>query len=369
MDEVAFTKHDLPLLLEQVNTVFPDDSERYNTAGGFILESISGLAQYLSLDKKAELYNNKMIQKRGQQFNVLGMLVNDADTAAGIKKAGELLLAAPPQKGSPYLLTMVLTRHKQKAVALYPALFALAGDSISGYTVCMMANTLIDSGYLSLEKLTESIPLVIAKSREQRLRENGYSAYNILRLLKKFKTAEAWEEIKQYQYSESNYVRNQAVELLCEHDITPDAKVIDSLAADKYFRIAVYELLIGKNLMQLYPKKYLTQAYFAESYMAGYDEDDAYSKIIPLGMKKTLYKNRMQKFYLFELRGEDPDEKPSLGIAGPFSDNNDIATINEESNAVGIYSEPLDKRNLETQLVLYLIKRKIGPRQSEQDEN
>ncbi len=369
-NEVVFSKEDLPVLLQQINTSFPDDSEKYNTAGGFILEAINGLGKYLPLDKKEELYQNKMIQSRGQQFNVLTMMLNDADTNAAIKKAVELLLAAPPKKGYAYLFSMELKRHPQQAAAQFPALLQLAGDSVCGNTVCMLANHLIDSGYLTLEKLKTSFPIIIEKSKQQRQGVAG-SAYYMLTLLAKLNTTEAWEEVRQYQFSRYNYVVSHAVNLLCEHDMAPDAKAIDSLAADKFSRISIYELLTSKNLMQLYPKKYLTQQYFAESYMSDHDEDDNYSSVISLGVKKAMYKGRMQKFYLYEMRTDYADDKPLLGVVGPFSDNNEITTINEESNAVGIYSEPLDKRNLDTQLKLYLIKRKLGPAppQRELDDN
>ena len=145
----------------------------------------------------------------------------------------------------------------------------------------------------------------------------------------------------------------------------PDAAVVDSLAADRYYRIDIYNMLSAKNLIRIYPKKYLTQQYLAESYLANADEETAYTYYKPLGSKRALYNGKKQKFYLFELRTEDDSDMPHLGISGPFSDDEKLVSIDEDVNATGVYSNQIDKTNLDTQLKLYLIRRKIdeAPRQ------
>ncbi len=359
LSEVFFSRNDVPLLLKEIASPFRDDSGNYHIVGSHLFNQLKEYPGELSVADLEQLYKNESVSRRGQQQQVLMLLIKLNDSIGAYKKLKELLVSTPPQKGSSYNLGYELRAHLSLAQTLYPELLQLAADSITGSMACDLARALMDSGYLKKEKLEAMLPSLIEKSRQARQYNSPYQARGIMQLLATFKSPLAWDEIKQYQGVNSNYLKYLTVKLLCDNGINPLAVAVDSLAADKYYRLDTYHLLEGKGSAGLFPAQYRTQQYFAESYLANYDEDGAYNSYKPLGVKRATYNGEKQKFYLFELGQYDDSSQHTLGIAGPFSDDNKVTTIGDNDNATGVYSETINTGDLENQLKLYLIKRKI----------
>ena len=363
--EVYFSKNDVPVLVREIASSFPDDTGSYHPIADFLYTQLNVYAHELSVKQLEQLYSSEAVAKRGQQFQILSLLIARQDSVEAFRYLKQLLLSAAPAKGFSFSLGFELMKHPAMAKTLYPELLQKADDSTMGYMVCDLFKNLIDSNVLKKDELGEQFALLIEKSKNLRRNNLSYGGAGMLRLLASVNSPDVLEEIRQYQYVNANSLKYTAVKILCDNMKIPDAAVVDSLAADRYYRIDIYNMLSAKNLIRIYPKKYLTQQYLAESYLANADEETAYTYYKPLGSKRALYNGKKQKFYLFELRTEDDSDMPHLGISGPFSDDEKLVSIDEDVNATGVYSNQIDKTNLDTQLKLYLIRRKIdeAPRQ------
>ena len=357
--EVYFGENDLPLLLHEYESSFPDDTSVYGRSAAFFYQQIELLADQLTIPQIEALYRYARTHKRSQQCAILQLLTNQKDTVVGFAKLKELMLTEPPHDGFSYLLSYRLKRSAALTATLYPELLQLAGDSVSGYLVCDVAEYLLDSGYIKPASLAGQVPMLLEKSRQLHQQTAPLPAFSLMKLLMHFPSPQVWDEVAQYQFAKDNMLRYDAVKLMADSMRKPAAVALDSLAADDAYRIELYNLLKTDKMLSLFPAKYRTQQYFAQAYaaMTG-DEDFPVTVVRSLGARKEMYQDKKQKFYLFELKSE-ADTLAYLGIAGPFSDDMQKVLIDDDANASGLYTDPLDKGNLDNQLKLYLIKKKI----------
>ena len=368
LSEVTFTKADAQALIRAVITEHPaDTSNPFATVTTFRLFNIlKEFGSDIPMQQLEQLYQHPMVVDRGQQFQVLNMMAMQKDSIATYAKVKELLLKSPPTKGGAYAVTARFNQHPQLSKTLFPELLQQCADSVMGYMVCNLACRLIDSSYLLKKDLERYIPLIITKSKELRNNKSHWASSTVVDLLSHLGTKEAMDEIKQYQYSFENYLRYAAIEVLVDSQQRPDPGALDSIASDKYYRLRLYHLLNDKNVAGYYPAKYLTQQYFAESYMSEVDDDDYYGNITYVGMRTELYKGQKQKFYLYKAEYTDGDSTTYyMGVAGPFNNDPKQVTIDYDESACGFSADPLDMKQLDNQLKVYLIKKKINDSRQE----
>ncbi len=102
---------------------------------------------------------------------------------------------------------------------------------------------------------------------------------------------------------------------------------------------------------KLFPRQYLTQKYFAESYVyVAASDDDAPSDLTYLTQKTINFKGRQARFFFYKVSyGEDDDINYSLAGAGPFNlDTKDVSS--EMAMGALYYDEDFDPANLSTQI-------------------
>lgn|GEM_PF-1438172 len=365
-EEVFFSTADIPVLLKEAGSYFKDDTAAGTifgmSTGGYLMDALKGYADEVTPAQLEQLYNNENVRKRGQQIKVLGMMAAQKDSVTAYKMIKQLLISSRPTKGYIYPLSYEMKKHPYMTLTMYPELLQLLGDSVCGSMVMWRTSALLDSNLLDVNALRAQLPVILAQSKIIREDKHAFGDGTMLKILAKIGGEPLWEEIRKYQYSANVNLRYQAIKMLCDSNISPDAIAIDSMAAHSNYRVEVYNLLSPKD-KALFPVRYLTQAAFAEAYMSNYeDEDAAYGHIEPLGMRKETYNGKKQLFYLFKLKGDNTDtaeNKTMLGIIGPFAEDGKQLTIDEENKVNGIYSEPLNISNVDNQLKIYLIKKKI----------
>jgi hypothetical protein len=360
-NQVFFYKQDAAALIREAGTTFPDDTLDYGSTRATLINAVANLAGDLPLNAMEDLYLKENAKKSSLALRILDIMMQHNDTTAAIKKVNNLLLTQTPANGYTYSLNFQLRKHPHLTAALYPALWKLSGDSIVGGMVNQLSGFLIDSGYMEKSLLLNNASVIIDNSREARKSISYATRSEMLQLLGRIKSPAAIAEMKLYQFAEQNWTRYLAVRNLLEIGEQPEARIIDTLAADKTYRLELHSLLAENNKPSLFPKKYLNQQYFAEAYMAAADEEDGYfTQMKLLGMRKATYQGRKQKFFLYELRTGNDTDKPVLGITGPFSDNEAVLEIVPDDNITGYAEEPLMPGKLEKQLDLYLLRRKMA---------
>lgn len=130
---------------------------------------------------------------------------------------------------------------------------------------------------------------------------------------------------------------------------------MNGLAADKEFRLGLYEKLKSANKLKLFPAAYRTQKHFSESAVlqSASDEQEP-SAIKYLTQKTETIDGKKYRFYLYKIIFEGEDESTSyLGIAGGY----DLQGKNPEpiKEFTGIYwDEDFDSGKISQQFKSFL---------------
>ena len=146
------------------------------------------------------------------------------------------------------------------------------------------------------------------------------------------------------------YIQIETLSELLKNNQTINAGVIQRLAAKRESRTELYDTLKAYKKENLFPKQYLTQKYFAESYVyAAASDDYEPSEITYVTQKLVNFKGRQSRFFFYKVLYDEDDKKNySLACAGPF----DVSTtkLSEEDADADIYSdEYFDQENLASQ--------------------
>lgn len=361
IDEVLFLKKDIPLLINEVQRPFPDDDDRliFSRAGNKLFGVLKPYAADMTMEQLNELYRAPLIAKRKLQFDVLIMMLELEDTTAAANAIKELLISSPPVSGGHYMLLYKLRAYPGLVRGFYPKLLERCADTSIGSLVCALAKRLLDSANITRQEMKSYSPVIVEKSRQQRLSGGPLPGRDLFELLARIGTDETWNELEQYQYVHNKHIRYTAVSLMIDSMHMPAAAVLDSIAADEDYRLTLHRALTRKELTSLFPKRYLKQELFAKCYLADYDYEGDYENYSLIGPRTEMYKGKKQTFYLYKAMNAN-DSAYYLGVVGPFSTSSSVATLDDEEDVTGFHSDPLNMAKVGEQLKVYLISRKIS---------
>ncbi|MFC4231945.1 TraB/GumN family protein [Parasediminibacterium paludis] len=354
--EAYFDKNDLPLLLKEVNAIFKWDSANYFRVHSFIIDELEGLATDLTPSVIKNTYLTMPLQHASEQFKLLKLLTQVNDTTEGFATLKQLMLNHLPTSSQPYLLEYNLRQHPALTKTFFPDWLPLIKDSTCSNIVCQTLIDLIDSNYLSKDFLVTNAAAIIEHIKTLRniIGKNAYYSGQ-LDLLKRINTIEAWKEINAYQYVKNLGAQYKAVSLLLETKKQLAINILDTIANDNDYRLSLYNLLKENKQTALFPKRFATQRYFAESLLISNDEDNDYESIKFLGERIINFKGKSRKFFLFEVKYNIDDKESYLGVSGAYSLNPLSLEVIDEHNITGIYTtEKLDKKLIDTQLKAYI---------------
>ncbi|MEX6688855.1 TraB/GumN family protein [Danxiaibacter flavus] len=231
---------------------------------------------------------------------------------------------------------------------IYKHLLPFAKDSVNAPSIAELMLTLVDSGFIKITDIAASENQFIetAKSLLPFYKTNtadssnyNYDIYSLLKLIGRYNSPVGIQTVKSYLSAKEPYLLKVAALILLEKNEEVNASVFTTIAADRSMRTRLYDDLKEKNKTSLFPRKYLTQSYFAESlvYNAASDEDLP-SSLKFLMQKQGTYNGKTYNFFLYKVTyGEGDDISSYLGIAGGFSSNaNNIEPLDDVS---GVYWE------------------------------
>jgi len=294
--------------------------------------------------------------------NICLSLLAKLHTRESYAALGQLLQQSPPGQSFDYSFTASLTDSLGLTVGIYPVLQQLAADSIHATSIAGIANTLIDSGFIQLDKIRPAETDFInaaGKLLKPFLKDNSgnYSVYQLLTLLGRFNTAASNKILKNYLAVKSPWLQKEAALELIKNTQPVPIAVLNSLAADKSMRYSLYNDLKDIKKKALFPARYLTQAYFAEAavYNAATDDDEEeIDKMVFLFKKTARYKGKPYVFYLYKVVSTFTDEPAGfLGIAGGYSVSG--AALEPAIDISGIYrGKNFDAKNTAALLAAYI---------------
>jgi uncharacterized protein YbaP (TraB family) len=237
----------------------------------------------------------------------------------------KLITAAAPNHMPDYHFGSGLKDSLALTARFYPDLQRIAKHEHYGPILADIALTLMDSGLIKKEFVLESQNDFLQSSAiwVQKLKQSDsaqYRAWRLLELLHNFNTPASNNMLQQFLPVKDNAFREVVVIYLLKNNQPVPAWAFDSLAADRAMRSRFYEELTTLNKTKLFPKKYLTQAYFAESSMMASVTDDVEPDVMEfVAVKKAKYKGKLYNFYLYKVHFNYDDESAAyLGISGAW---------------------------------------------------
>jgi hypothetical protein len=242
---------------------------------------------------------------------------------------------------------------------ILPSLLRYTGDSILSFPLAYLQQTMLDSNVIAVSDLAAYRKqwLSFASNRLAHVTdpERDYSAYDgdLVNVLLSFNDREANKIVVGYLSAPEIDLKKLVFLGLTKHGEPVSQYHALEIAADKYYRIAFYEELAKGGNEKLFPRKYLNQKSFAESYLyQSFDEDEP-SKIIPLGERVSTFHGKKQKFYLYKVVYQyDGEELSYLGISGPFAVNHSVA-LSDDSIA-GLSEEVFEQSKINEHFKNYL---------------
>jgi len=285
-------------------------------------------------------------------------------TASSYTALKELLMRHTPVKRSANSLSYRVTDSMQLARTLFPDILKLSNNTFFAERIIEVCAEMLDSNEVNLAMLTpyKNNFLHTADTILHNLKSEediyGYAYTDLLHLLSRFNDEECNGMLERYLALDNLVIKQEAVLALLKNGKAVDPAHLKKLAAANHSRSDFYRKLkkIGKD--DLFPAKFRTQRYIAESEIfTNSSEDDEPASIKFLSEKLVFFKGTKQKFYLFEITfhyGEDAESSEHyLGIAGPFS--TDKKQLETSSSATGLfYEKPFDKEAIDKQFATYL---------------
>ncbi|MFL9481953.1 TraB/GumN family protein [Chitinophagaceae bacterium LWZ2-11] len=327
---VPFAKKDLPLLhaalfKQYLPINFYVDTTMINEA---IAKQLIRVNDTSTIAFVKQQYHQFINEREPLKIVALALLAN-VHTKESYDLLAHLLITSPPEKDAlSYKIRAGLNDSLALTASIYSSLAKLASDSTSGPALAKISLTLIDSSALdkSVVKTYEGDFITAANTLLPSLKKKTDDFYNyeirdLIKLLLVLNSPASVKTVKDYLQVYDKDLREYVAARLLEKGIPVQPEIITGIAADKVSRQNLYYDLKKMNRSSLFPKQYLTQAYFAESqmYLMASDEDDPTS-ITFLSKKEGLYNEKKYLFYLYKVTyGKGKDATSYLGVAGGYN--------------------------------------------------
>lgn len=365
LDKVSFSKSDLPVLHKAFLMSYPDDTLYYGSVRNKLINVFDGLSDSSTVDFIIENYE-KLGDRGSDKLAMLNLLVDYKTTHSYATLKDLFVKKTPTNLGNRSSIGYGITDSLDLAKILYPDILVLLKNGDFWEDVANYTSTLLDSNTIepSIIKPYEKDILFIADTllAGQTLKGEDIWTWpyeSLLHLLGELNTTESNKMLQRYAAHPDIFLKKTAVTCLLKNDQQVNAREIEKVAADKEYRLDLYEGLKRIKKESFFTSKYLAQRYFAESEMYQFgDEDYSPSTIEYLGEKEAIFDGQKKRFFLFRLGFNDEDgkeEEVHLGIAGPYS----LEAKNLETNNDGTdiyYVEEFSKKAVDKQFKELLIK-------------
>lgn len=242
----------------------------------------------------------------------------------------------------------------------FPELLKLLANKEYSENVLSFTDDMLKKGYISATDLQPYFPQLLAEAEEQlkELKNYGKTEYfdeSLVNILTRINTTASQSKLKLYLASSNVGVKMYAAIGLLKNDQNVKAKELEKIASFPGFRQQLYVELDTLGKKSMFPTKYYTQQYFAESDLWNYFayEDEEPSKVELITIKDQMYKGEMKRFYCYKVIFEYEDEKSAyFGLSGPYPVNGKDVIISGDITG-STYSD-FDGKTIDEHLKEYL---------------
>ncbi|CAN5529401.1 hypothetical protein BH10BAC2_BH10BAC2_08740 [soil metagenome] len=348
-----FTKEELPLLHQALLKQYPWDTVRYQKINTSIQNEIINLEDISSYDFAKRNY----LQVSDEHKKILLEIMASFPTKEHFDEIKTFLLKAPPKIEWGYGFINDLKDTAQLTAGIFPDLLPLLKDTVLAASILEIARPLLDSNLISATLLNpyQADIMQFAQKQYRIIKadpENyDYTNYSLIHILGKFNNDAANLELQKWSLLKDYYLQLDVLDMLLANKQAINPQVLQTLAADKANRTAMYEKLKKYKKESLFPKKYLTQKDFAESYVytVAADEDEP-SELTYLTQKVISFKGVQSRFFFYKVTyGEDDNTGYMLACAGPFNTNAAHISSDEATGEL-LYDEDFDPSSLPEQM-------------------
>ena len=336
-----FTVNDLPLLHKSLLETYQDSDVTY----GSIVSTIANQIIRLKDSSSVKFAKDNYVDYRNASIrNYLLDIISAFKTRENYADLKDLLLKFPPGNEPNYSLQGNLKDSVALTRQMFPELLRLLKDSVMTPVILNVFRSLLDSSIVSISMLQpyQQDVMKFAERRFKILRnEDDYGSgdNSLIELLGDFSNAQCNAMLQKWLGVKPGYLKLQTITALLKNGQTVNVKVFNQLAADKVYRLDLYDGLKKYKKQSLFPKQYLTQQYFAEAmvYAASTDDDEP-SGLTYLSQKVIPFKGKVARFFFYKVAyGEEEDKKYILACAGPF--DRDPSKLSEDDATGSLYFE------------------------------
>jgi len=349
-----FTKADLPVLHKALLKPYLDFDPVDFCIHDKVVDQVASLADSTTVQFIADHFVK--VEREELKYPLLNILAR-IKTKHSYELLSSLLRHHRPGKGFAGGLAYNLSDSLQLTSVIIRELLPLFDDAIFAKALPRPVNSLLDSGLLNMsivsayeKKILEMGKRLIAEY-EQNEGSVYLNSYEWVNLIRRFNSPSGNSYLKELTKSRLLHLKYAAVEGLIKNRQLVDAAVLESLAADNYYRLNLYNLLAEHKKLSLFPVKYNTQKHLAQSIITQYLTDDDYEpkQVSFLTTKQAVYKGKPQTFYLFKVEYETEDSiEAYLGVVGPFENK---GGLKPEAEVVNISADPFNTALMQKQLM------------------
>lgn len=347
-----FDVQDLPLLYKALLKTYPKDSASYITINESIANVIENIKDTSSINMAYEAYN---ITNKKEIKILLTDIISAFHTRENYLRLKNLLLHNYTDTTLSYKLIRHLEDSLQLTASIISDLQPLLADKKMVKGLIEINNMLLDSNLISLTFIETNTQAIItyANNRFTDFKNNNddyYDDRHLIHILGKINNTAANAILQKWVTVENLYLKLQCVEMLVKnHQKVAEADLL-KLAKDNYYRVDLYKALKKQNKISLFPKRYLTQQYFAESVAYNIASDDEEpSSIDYVTQRITTLKGNKVKVFFYRVAWATEEPSYSLVSAGPYL--LDQTKMCEDSAYGNVYyQEDYDKSKLTVQI-------------------
>ena len=370
--DAPFEKKDGPLLrgalFQRYRSPFGADSTVSTLINDQLARHIAKLDDSSSVSFIRDTYGSLTGEKGRYRNAALGLLAKQ-HTAYSYAVLGDLLAKGPISERLELMTVFALKDSMRLTSAIFPVFRTWAGDTLQAPPVADLVGDMLDSGCLHLETITPWAPAFIGAANallpglKKKEHVDESSLTDLLQLIGRWHTPAAYAVLRGYlTVKDKDLSLEASVQLAAAGQQVP-ASVLLRLAADPTYRMLLYERLKEKKRTAVFPARYSTQAYFAESavYQAiNADVEDSLEdeKVEFLSKKTALFKGARYTWYLYKVSyTEEGNTVVHLGVAGGYAvgsttlkpkiDLTDVYWTDEYdgNNASSLFKAFLEKQN------------------------
>jgi uncharacterized protein YbaP (TraB family) len=353
---VTFTEAEYSLLHEAlIKAPIAADSVFYQSINEMVFERIRENQYPATLDFAKKEYGktkDPLIKK------LLFRLISHFKTGKNYEYVKQLLLNDPPPVPEvDFWLVHSLLDSTLLTKTLFPDIWQLLPSKEWGGNVMYLANELLDSNLiqLNLSPANQADALKYAQFKYDEMKQNpdflDLTFFACVSFLGHMNTGPSNDMLKKMLDLNNDGINIEILSALLKNDQEVPKARIESIAAQKEYRIQVYNMLAERDKLKLFPQKELRQVNFGESLVYDYCMDDGPypSAINYLSSEVFDFKGGKYRFYFYTVVSDsDDDSFTYLAMAGPYNTKTNDMSIDW---AVGLlaYETEFDESTLKEQ--------------------